>query len=109
VHILIGIAIAVALLCFWLTGQWFARVLMFLLLAAVLGFYGSQWGQPRACPNLTLDEALIDASRCVRPAGADFSIPAGLIGIALAWPLAGIPAYCRRRRPGPPYPPLRQR
>ena len=31
--ILIGLALAAALLYFWLIGHWFARVLMFLLLA----------------------------------------------------------------------------
>jgi hypothetical protein len=35
VHILIGIAMAIVLLYFWLIGHWFARVLVFLLLAAL--------------------------------------------------------------------------
>jgi hypothetical protein len=40
-HILIGLAVAVALLYFWLIGHWFARVLVFLLLAVGLGLGGA--------------------------------------------------------------------
>jgi hypothetical protein len=36
-HILIGIALALALLYFWLLGHWFARVLMFLIITATGG------------------------------------------------------------------------
>jgi hypothetical protein len=37
-HILIGLALAVALLYFWLVGHWFARALVFLLFALAFGF-----------------------------------------------------------------------
>jgi hypothetical protein len=40
-HIIIGIGAAIALLYFWLIGHWFARVLVFLLLAVTLGVGGA--------------------------------------------------------------------
>jgi hypothetical protein len=43
-HIIIGLAAAVALLYFWLSGHWFARVLAFLLFATVIGFIGATLG-----------------------------------------------------------------
>jgi hypothetical protein len=33
VHIIVGLLLAIALLYFWLIGHWFARVLVFLVLA----------------------------------------------------------------------------
>lgn len=36
-HILIGIGAAVVLLYWWLVGQWFARVIVFLLVGALAG------------------------------------------------------------------------
>ena len=77
-HILIGLAIAVALLYFWLIGHWFARILVFLLFgcggfaggAAIAGLF----------PNPSLAAATI----------------LGLIGVALMWPIASLPIYWRR-------------
>jgi hypothetical protein len=77
-HILIGLGLAVVLLYFWLIGNRFARVLMFLLLAAGLGVYGG------------LCLATNDS-----PVGGMIG---GCIGIALAWPVAGIPIYFARFR-----------
>jgi hypothetical protein len=59
----------------WLIGHWFARVLVFLVLAAVGFIAGANVPTPS-------------------PAG---SIICGLIGAALAWPLASIPIYYWRR------------
>jgi hypothetical protein len=74
-HILIGLAMGVALLYFWLIGHWFARVLVFLMLACA-GFVGGA--------------ALTNISPNAPPAGI---IICGLIGAALAWPIAGLPVY----------------
>jgi hypothetical protein len=72
-HILIGLALAVALLFFWLGGHWFARVLTFLLFATMLGFILG-WLTP---PSY----------------GEHYNQMGVVIGIALAWPIAGIPTY----------------
>jgi hypothetical protein len=71
VHIIVGLLLAIAMLYFWLIGHWFARVL------AVVGFIAGA-----NVPTPT-------------PAG---SIICGLIGAALAWPLASIPIYYWRHR-----------
>lgn len=73
-HIIIGIGAAVAPLYFWLCGGWFARVLAFLVFAAVLGILGAELLTPRP----------------VRP--HDYST-AFAFGVALAWPVSGIPRY----------------
>jgi hypothetical protein len=76
VHIIVGLLLAIALFYFWLIGHWFARVLVFLMLA-VVGFI--------AGANVTQHN----------PTG---SIICGIIGVALAWPLASIPIYYWRRQ-----------
>jgi hypothetical protein len=76
VHLIVGLLLAIALLYFWLIGHWFARVLVFLMLA-VVGFI--------AGVNVTPHN----------PAG---SIICGIIGAVLAWPLASIPIYYWRRQ-----------
>jgi hypothetical protein len=75
-HILIGVALACGLLYFWLVGHWFGRVLAFLVFAGLLGLGGGM--------------ALAD-SHAAAP-GAFGAI----LGIALAWPVSGIPIYVRR-------------
>ena len=76
-HIIVGLLLAIALFYFWLIGHWFARVLVFLMLA-VVGFI--------AGANVPTSPS---------PAG---SIICGLIGAALAWPLASIPIYYWHRQ-----------
>ena len=39
-HVLIGLCLGVALLYFWLLGHWFARILAFLIFAALFGIVG---------------------------------------------------------------------
>lgn len=78
-HILIGLAIALALFYFWLIGHWFARVLVFLILA-VIGF--------------CLGAAAVSAPET----NAFGLILFGLLGAALAWPIAGLPVYYWRWR-----------
>jgi hypothetical protein len=78
-HILIGLVVAAALLYFWLIGHWFARILMFLLLTVGVGLV--LWV---LLPPLTPPKD-----------GNAFGF---LIGLILAWPLAGIPAYYWRQR-----------
>jgi hypothetical protein len=39
-HSLIGLLLGVALLYFWLIGHWFARVLVFLMVAVLMAFGG---------------------------------------------------------------------
>jgi len=79
-ELMIGAGLALALLYFWLLGHWFARVVMFLLLA-VVGFIAGA--------------ALASAS----PNPPTFALVLfGLIGAALAWPLSGIPIYYWRHQ-----------
>lgn len=72
-HILIGLCLAVVLLYFWLIGHWFARVLVFLLLASVtfiiVCIVGQEPGKPATGPIL------------------------GVLAATLAWPIAGLPTY----------------
>lgn len=79
-HILIGILLGVILLWAWLIGHWFARVLVFLLLA---------------CVGFVAGAAVENASSATTPANV---IIVGLIGAALAWPVAGLPVYYWRHR-----------
>jgi uncharacterized membrane protein YccC len=80
-HILIGIGLAAALLYFWLLGHWFARVLVFLMLAVVVFFM--------ACATASPEAAKAD------PAGV---IILGLVFAPIAWPIASIPLYYWQRR-----------
>jgi len=76
--ILLGLVLACVLLYFWLTGHWFARALMFLLLVVVLGGIGA--GITGSAPG----------------AGSSGGIPGAIIGAILAWPVSGIPFYVLR-------------
>jgi hypothetical protein len=72
-HILIGLAMGVALLYFWLVGHWFARVLVFLALGAGLFVGGAAIGSA---------------------AGDQSSwLVLGLLGAVVAWFVSGIPTY----------------
>jgi hypothetical protein len=77
-HILIALALAAVLLYFWLTGNWFARVLVFLLLSVAFGFTSVWLGL------LAGDQS-------------PWFVLA-LLGVAVAWPVASVPIYCWRRR-----------
>lgn len=74
-HIIVGLILALVLLYFWLLGHWFARILTFLLLAAMFGVIGAM---------LTGME---------KPPEASHGWVGLLLGAALAWPVAGIPIY----------------
>jgi len=78
-HILIGLAMALALLYFWLLAHWYARILMFLVMAAALGAGGAGLGS-------------------LKQDGGFATVVIGLVGIGLAWPLAGIPVYRQRHQ-----------
>lgn len=79
-HILIGIVLALGLLYFWLQGHWFARVVAFLLLAALFGLIG----------------ALLTGAD--GPPGTNHGWVGLLLGAALAWPVSGIPIYWHRHQ-----------
>jgi hypothetical protein len=82
VHILLGLGLALALLYFWLVGWWFARVVVFLGLA-VCGFVLGGWfaiGFAGSPPGTALLSS---------PAG----VLGGLLGVALAWPIASLPIW----------------
>jgi hypothetical protein len=66
-ELLIGLAMSAALLYFWLIGHWFARILVFLGLLALLGLIVIGW------PNTLA--------------------PAVLLGLPVAWMLASMPIY----------------
>lgn len=78
---LVAIAAGIALLYFWLSGHWFARVLTTIALWPVL--------------LVCTDPVLYLVEPGYNPALAALFI--GLNGVA-AWFLAGIPAYVRKRR-----------
>jgi hypothetical protein len=64
-ELLIGLAMSAALLYFWLIGHWFARILVFLGLLALLGLIVIGW------PNTLA--------------------PAVLLGLPIAWVVASVP------------------
>jgi hypothetical protein len=79
-HILIGVCLALAALYFWLIGHWFARVVAFLSFGALLGLIGS---------GLT---------GSMGPPEHNHGWVGILCGVALAWPVSGIPIYFYRWR-----------
>jgi hypothetical protein len=81
VHFLIGLLLGIALLYFWLIGHWFARVLVFLLLAVLMALGGGS--------------LLADTAKPPNPASGIFG---AILGAALAWPVSGIPIYYWRWR-----------
>jgi hypothetical protein len=75
-HVLVGLALVCGLLYFWLVANWFARVLVFLLLTLCFGFIG----------GLMITGGANGTGWIV-----------GLLGGGVvAWFVAGIPAYCWR-------------
>jgi hypothetical protein len=78
-HFLIGLCLALALLCFWLQGHWFARILAFLLLTGCLGFV--LW-------------ALLPTLNPPKEGNA----LGFLVGLVLAWPIASLPTYYWRHQ-----------
>jgi hypothetical protein len=78
VAILIGLVLAAGVLWAWLAGHWFGRVLAFIVLGALFGLAAAQ---------------AIGTGSAAGP-----RLLAVAIGIALAWPVAGIPIYWRRHR-----------
>jgi len=85
-HILIGLVLALVLLYFWLLGHWFARVVMFLALAAIFGLLGALF------------------TGMDGPPAQNHAVIGILIGAALAWPVSGIPIYWLRWVPYTPPP-----
>lgn len=81
-HIILGLVFALGLLFWWLGGHWTGRVVGFLAFAVVLGFFGA-----------------FAAGMDARPPAANYGWLGLLLGIAAAWPVAGIPAYVRRGQP----------
>jgi hypothetical protein len=96
-HILIGVGVGLALLWTWLRGWWFARLIVFLGLAICGLFIGGSLSSAPGVPVLG------------NPAG----ILGGLLGVAVAWPLASLPTYYWRRQfrlaLGAPFTPSRLR
>jgi len=79
-HIIIGALLIALLLYFWLLGHWYARVLTFLLFAAVFGLGGGM----------------------MAAAAHGDSSPEGIFGIVVgavvAWFISGLPIYYWRRQ-----------
>jgi hypothetical protein len=71
VTILVGLVVALAGLYWWLLGHWFARIVCFLVLAPVMG--------------------LIWAALAGRDVAGHLMI--GIVVMAFAWPLSGLPTY----------------
>jgi hypothetical protein len=68
VHFLIGLGLFLALLYWWLLGHWFARILVFLVLAGL-------------CALLLIDNPAAIA-----------------LAVVLAWLVASLPVYIHRNR-----------
>ena len=109
-HILVGLVLAAVLLYFWLIGHWFARVLAFLALAPALGLAGWIGGLAMVPPPSEAQRAdarqhvsdpysveLVDHYARQQRNDAQPLIGA-LLGLALAWPVAGLPIYIGRWR-----------
>ena len=77
-EILIGLVLALVVLWAWLAGHWFGRVLAFLVFAVILGLGGA-----------ILFAAIPGATTAAAGLG-------GIVGAALAWPVAGLPVYYER-------------
>jgi len=77
-ELMIGAGLALALLYFWLLGHWFARVVVFLLLASVTFVTVAYTTQVRGDPMV----------------GVIF----GLLAAAVTWPVSGLPVYYWRRQ-----------
>jgi hypothetical protein len=75
-----GLIFALAVLYFWLQAHWFARVVAFLLFAGTFGFFGALLTGMGARPEHNNGWLGL------------------LLGVALAWPVSGIPIYCRRHQ-----------
>lgn len=73
--ILFGLLLAAGLLCLWLAGGWFGRVLAFVVLAIPLG--------------LIVSTAVTGSLDQINPVAL-------LAGAVAAWFVGGIPAYVRR-------------
>jgi hypothetical protein len=82
---LIGFLLATALLCLWLAGAWFARVLAFLIFVP----FGA-WGVAAALGGAGIDPAT------GKPIWWAFLLVWG-IGAAMAWLVSGVPIYIRNR------------
>jgi hypothetical protein len=88
--LLIGFLLAIAVLCLWLAGVWFARVLAFLVFVPI-----GAWGVATALGGSGIDPA---TGKSVWWA---FLLVWG-IGAAFAWLVSGIPTYIQDRRAMPP-------
>ncbi len=75
---IVGLLLGVTLLFFWLSAHWFARMLAFLLLAAVTGFFAAVW-----------------VAAFNGPAAGTW---AATVCTIAAWFISGIPLYIARRR-----------
>jgi hypothetical protein len=93
-HFLIGLGLFLGALYFWLIGHWFARVVVFLLFAALFGMIGANLGS-----HLDIQIAISAAPTAPRVDPAPVMAIIGLLGgFALAWPVSGIPIYYWRAR-----------
>jgi uncharacterized membrane protein HdeD (DUF308 family) len=82
-HIIIGIAAAVALLYYWLLGHWFARILTTIVFVPLFFFIG-------------MVSIMVLTDQKDMPASFAF----GIIGAVLAWPAASAPVWYWRRALG---------
>lgn len=77
-HILLGLAMGVALLYFWLIGHWFARILTFLAFVVVLFFVFTETSRGTAEPPP--------------------EIAVWMFAMIIAWLIASLPTYYWRHR-----------
>ena len=111
-HVIAGLLLILALLYFWLIGHWFARAVAFLMLALVCGGAGWLVGLSMH-PEPTPAEMAAAKYYVSFPADEDVlrhyvrqhqstapEVIMVLLGIALAWPLSGLPVYYRRHQLG---------
>lgn len=77
-QIFIGVAAVVVFLAAWTEGLLLGRIMAFLLLSVLFGWGLWLWG-----------DTLIDPNHLHRDGNSAWA----LVGIALAWPVSGIPIY----------------
>lgn len=90
-HIIVGLLLFLVLLYFWLLTHWFARIIVFIVFAIILGFIGWAGGTSLQMQGQS-------------SSGGGVAILGVLFlfgGVALAWPLSGLPLYYWRRRASP--------
>jgi hypothetical protein len=96
--ILIGVGLALAALYWWLIGHWFARVVMWFPIAAVL-CAGAWYGSVNPAPLAFLLPSFLQEFTSPAAHPGRTLLASAVLGIVAAWFVSGIPIYYHRHRP----------